>query len=77
MRSIASTLMSLGAIAVSFGVVVFVLMLLAKMNSHPALGEMTTLGMLAVVAGAGLLGVGFFLGRMGNRGNSRTAESTR
>ena len=56
--------MSLGAIAVAFGVVVFVLMLLAKLNAHPGLAEMTTLGLMAVVAGAALLGLGFFMGRM-------------
>jgi hypothetical protein len=69
--------MSFGAIALAFGVVVFVLTLLAKLNSHPGLAEMTTLGVMAVIVGAGLLALGFFLSRMGNRGGARPAEDIR
>ena len=75
MRSIGATLMSLGAIAVAFGVVVFVLMLLAKLNAHPGLAEMTTLGSMAVVAGAAFLGLGFFMGRMRRQSASYTNSS--
>ena len=69
--------MSFGAIALSFGVVVLIIMLFAKMNSHPGIPEMTTLGLLSSVAGAALLALGYFVGRMGRRDDSRTVETRR
>jgi uncharacterized membrane protein YdcZ (DUF606 family) len=67
MRSIAPAVMSFGAISFAFGFVVLVIMLLAKVNAHPGIAEMTTLGMLAVLAGAALIALGFFMSRMGGR----------
>ncbi|HUQ99687.1 MAG TPA: hypothetical protein VM166_09555 [Gemmatimonadaceae bacterium] len=77
MRAIAATIMSFGAIALSFGAVTLVLLLLAKMNSHPGLAEMTTVGVMSALAGAGLLAVGYFMGRMGRREGARDTQTNR
>jgi MFS family permease len=77
MRALAATIMSFGAIALSFGAVTLVLLVLAKANSHPGLAEMTTVGMMAALAGAGLLAVGFFMGRLGRRDGGRPTQTDR
>jgi len=77
MRSIAVTIMSFGAIAMAFGAVTVVLLVLAKANAHTGLATFTTTGMLALVAGAAMLIVGYLMSRMGRRGDGRTAETTR
>jgi ABC-type transport system involved in multi-copper enzyme maturation permease subunit len=77
MRSLGGTLMSFGTIALAFGAVTLILFVLAKVNSHPGLAEMTRLGVSSVVVGAALLVVGYFLSRTGRREDSRSVESTR
>jgi hypothetical protein len=77
MRALAATIMSFGAIALAFGAVTLVLLVLAKANSHPGLAEMTTVGMMSALAGAALLAVGFFLGRMGRREPAGTNQTNR
>ena len=74
MRSLAATIMSFGAIALAFGIVTLVIFALAKWNSYQHLAGMTSLGLLAFVAGAALLVVGFFMGRMGRRDGTGAAE---
>ena len=77
MRSLAATIMSFGAIALAFGITTLAILGLAKWNSYHNLAGMTSLGMLAFIAGAALLALGFFMGRMGRGRDSRATEPTR
>ena len=72
MRYVVASLMGVGGILLSFGAVIFVLEIFARQaDSARGLREMTGTGTGAVVIGAGLLAVGFLLGRF-SRGRARS-----
>jgi hypothetical protein len=75
MRYVVASLMGLGGILLSFGAVIFVLELLARhADANRGLREMSVMAIGSVVVGAGLLGLGFLLGRLG-RGSRESALS--
>ena len=71
MRSIAAALLGIGGIFVAFGLTVFIITWLAKVNSHPGLAEMVRAGAVSMIGGAILMALGFLAGRMGRRPDGR------
>mgnify|MGYP001796580012 CR=1 FL=1 len=73
----ASTVMGIGGIFLSFGCVVFVLMIFAsRSDPEHKLPTMSALAVACVVAGAVMVGLGFVLSRFGrdNRDGSLSAN---
>jgi hypothetical protein len=66
------TFISLGAVCVAFGAVVFILTLAVKRyDPGQGLGGRVEVGLVALVLGAILLGAGVLLGRMGRGSRSQ------
>lgn len=67
MRSVAAGLLGIGGIFMAFGATVLIISLLAKVNSHPDVPQMVTLGAASLVGGAVLMVLGYLAGRIGRR----------